>query len=226
MLAILFMLSMAACSGKKLDDGIFLYSVIRYGDSEQITILGLTEEGSKKEYLLIPEEINGVPVTRIDGYAENKVLKKLFIPKSVASVNNRLNSIMSERNSFITRNDTYKCIFFHKTYGPYLVSGGADCYYAENAKYETTSLFASHVPQIADVQYYKNADDPDEICFVDDLEVGETFAFFPPSPTRDGYTFLCWCADKEGATPFPFDGYVKPDKTVLRLYALWEENEK
>lgn len=220
-LCLLFVL--CACGSKSLDDGVFLYTVMRYGDKEQITIYGLTKEGEEREYLLVPEEINGIPVTRIDGYAENKVLKKLFIPKSVASVNNRLNSIMSERNSFITGNAGYKCIFFHKTYGPYLVSGGADCYYAENAKYETTSLLATHVPKIGDVQYYRNADDPEDIYFVDDLEAGETFGFLPSDPTREGYDFCGWYTEKEGGEPFSFDGYVKSDKSILRLYARWEK---
>ena len=173
--------------------------------------------------MLIPEEIDGIRVTCIDGMAESKTVKKLYIPSNIVSVNNRLNSIMSERNSFITGNDSYKCIFFHKVYGPYLISGGVDCYYQENAVYESRYILSSHAPKTANVHFYKNAGEDEDVYFLDDLDIGEGFGFVPPVPKREGYVFVSWCLDKEGNAPFSFDGYVKEDESILRLYASWQQ---
>ena len=70
------LLLLSACAQKAYECGYFTYKIVRYGETEQAFILGLTEEGQKQEYLVVPEEVDGIKVTCIDGFAEAPKLKK------------------------------------------------------------------------------------------------------------------------------------------------------
>ena len=48
--------------------------------------------------------------------------------------------------------------------------------------------------------------------WIDDLETGETLAYMPPNPTREGYTFDGWYADSECTIEYDFTTpYIKKD---------------
>ena len=217
------LLLLSACAQKAYECGYFTYKIVRYGETEQAFILGLTEEGQKQEYLVVPEEVDGIKVTCIDGFAEAPKLKKIFIPKNVVSVNNRMNSVMLQRNAFIQGNTSYKALYFHDKIGPFLIVGGENAFFAENATYEAHgALLTSFTPKKANVCYYLNETDKD-VYFLDDLEKGEKIEFLPPDPQKDGFTFKGWSTSPSDNTPFDFAAYQKTDDTVLRLFAMWEE---
>lgn len=58
--AVLLLLS--ACAQKAYECGYFTYKIVRYGETEQAFILGLTEERQKQEYLVVPEEVVSVRI--------------------------------------------------------------------------------------------------------------------------------------------------------------------
>ncbi|MBR1624293.1 MAG: InlB B-repeat-containing protein [Clostridia bacterium] len=217
------LLLLSACAQKAYECGYFTYKIVRYGETEQAFILGLTEEGQKQEYLVVPEEVDGIKVTCIDGFAEAPKLKKIFIPKNVVSVNNRMNSVMLQRNAFIQGNTSYKALYFHDKIGPFLIVGGENAFFAENATYEAHgALLTSFTPKKANVCYYLNETDKD-VYFLDDLEKGEKIEFLPPDPRKDGFAFKGWSTSPSDNTSFDFAAYQKSDDTVLRLFAMWEE---
>ncbi len=79
---------------------------------------------------------------------------------------------------------------------------------------------------------YENA--PNEgYYWVDDIENGEKIEVMPTNPTREGYTFGGWYADKECLTEFDFEQTFKngdytpwtyPDNFTTYVYAKWVEN--
>ena len=177
---------------------------------EHIRIIGLTEQGKTKKELLIPEEINGVPVKYL-GYRQ----------------------YIGNVGEFVSSN-TEK-LFLTKTYGSHewffytsgqIYATEAEIYLNLNeknykkirlAEREWKRLIEMDVPfsevdknLCVNVIYYKN-DGSDKISFVDDYDGGK-ITFMPPEPKREGYEFAGWYREEECINEWDFAVDEVPEK--------------
>ncbi|MBO4962969.1 MAG: InlB B-repeat-containing protein [Clostridia bacterium] len=106
----------------------------------------------------------------------------------------------------------------------------------ENSNYESF-IECYYLANIEFMYNYENAPTKG-YYWIDDLETGETLAYMPPNPTREGYTFDGWYADSECTIEYDFttpyikkefvemeteDAYylVYPKDYVTHIYAKW-----
>lgn len=198
-------------------------------DYEHIAIIGLSEEGQQKRELLIPEEIDGIPVvclgyvsswTAREGSFDSDVLEKLFFTKGIEYETDVFTNSRKLR-TFITFNS--------KIYSKIGQIGPARI--TKIPKIEANKIDISYLEYYANVVYYLN-DGGEEICFADDCD-GEKITFVPPEPQREGYTFGGWYKEKECINEWDFEKDEVPAKKYdeennylfqeTSLYAKWNK---
>ena len=117
-------------------------------------------------------------------------------------------------------------------------------YKYQNIELEVYATFSNSVFMekfwLANIEFmynYENAPNQGHY-WIDDLETGETLTYLPPNPTREGYNFGGWYADKGCTLEYRFDkpyekkDYVQvqnkylfyPNDYVTFIYAKWIEN--
>ena len=212
---------------KKLETETFRYHIFDAGDHKEVFIDGLTEKGRQQKNIVIPEEIDGMPVTSLRGHSEAPNLKKIIVSCSV----DRINSFagLSQGSLFVHGYLNWpKIIYVNCNYVESAVFPSVNGYLATNAE----ESFSKHYGDLwgfhfANMQYLFNYEDsPNKgVSFVDDLDIGEKLEIIPATPKRDGYTFTGWYAEPECTNKVELNGYVKTDEEIVYLYAGWEENK-
>ena len=81
--------------------------------------------------------------------------------------------------------------------------------------------------------YYNYNDSPNGGYYrIDDYD-GEAISFVPPTPSRDGYTFIGWYKESECINEWNFNEDIVPSKEFIEkeyiykettLYAKWKVN--
>ena len=232
LIIILLMVILCTCTGCYSCNGLFtddndddkkdyrLYTdyfeyYILFGEA---TITNTTELGVNQDYLVIPDEIDGYPVTDIYylslGYHYDKTaqayrhrVKKVFVSKNVElfsqSLMDDINTkfiIMSQERPTKRINITYHISKHHtKFYGDV---------------------------EIANLTYLLNYNEAPNtnVYFVDDLEEGECIEYMPNSPQREGYVFTGWYLDENCTEKVELDTYIYHEETgFVDFYAGWEE---
>ena len=211
--------------------------------TNEVMLIGFSEEGKKKETIVLPTMIKGKKVTTI-GYLKDYIIddgdgiwtadfrggtyKKIYLHSLVESP--RLNSgdgLFSEpptdfnvfygryfkADIMLTNEENYSKCFI-----PLICKGG----YEDRAHSHYNS---------ANVVYYMN-DDTDSTFFCDDCD-GTKVNVIPPDPYRDGYKFIGWYKEKEGINEFDFEKEIIPSKEYdvennyilneTSIYAKWEK---
>ena len=228
--------------GKPFVDGDFEFSLLE--NSDELTIIGLSEEGKTKETLVLPTMVNGKKVTTL-GYEYYNPLyptRELRIDFSEASFKNFYVHSLIEKCELNVGSKIYNSSVAKFYYPSFLkpLARGIFCdetdqgYTTEKAKEDLLNKNQYAVwPKCyksANVIYFMN-DDTDEAFFVDDCD-GTKVNVIPPNPYRDGYEFKGWYKEKECINSFDFENEIIPEKEydekgnyVLKetnIYAKWE----
>ena len=182
---------------------------------QYVCIKGLTDKGKELEYVVFPESIDGIPVTKIAMYTSDSKAKKAYIPTSIISFH-VLNwtTVNIEPLKLIDQRFTYSLKNSMKTPRTYVSE------YAEKVLVEKFNNFYF----IANLCYLYNYEDSPNggQWFVDDLDEGERIGYIPSEPVREGYKFTGWFTDKECTKSFDLDGYAyDPADGNISLYAGW-----
>jgi len=239
-----FTLLLTSCNNKKGDlDNPLIYGDYKYiiltdnNDQDYVDILYLSEEGVNKKELVIPTEIDGVPVKALGykcsytygrGDIVSLALEKIFITENI-SINS--NYMFHYSNDY--EDDLYKKIIYIPTdieesdtnidnaviaLGTY-----SDLYfYSEDASKTIvmTDRLYSYCKRDANLQYNYNYDgSPNNgVYWLDDYD-DEVISYIPPIPERAGYEFTGWYKDSECINEWDFssDMIPKKDMTEERL---------
>ena len=204
-------------------------SNFRAHEADYIAILELTEEGRKKETIIIPEMIEDKTVILIGmqgmgwGFSLREsggVYDKLYLSVHLQQIR-RTNSefapcikrfLLNMPNDLFFQNIGGVCYIPEPDYELYKL------YFEEN---QTKSEFS--VMRIANLTYVVN----NEVYWIDDYEDGE-YVTFPQTPQKEGYTFDGWYREPDYLTKWneETDAYSKPeDVKTVKLYAKWIENK-
>ena len=215
-LILCFCMSGCSCENdERLHTEDFYYRILSTtGKYDYVYITGLTEKAKNAEFLIIPDEIDGMPVESV-GTFTSMTLKKLYVSKSVRRIiKGRILFARSSDCKVLYISNTFKCIEENCTY---YVSEHAEKNYREKSG-------GAKLMKVANVSYWYNYPDaPNEgIYFIDDLNEGEGFEFVPPDPTRDNFTFAGWYSDEECTEPFDMDGFSMSADQRINLYAGWK----
>lgn len=208
------------------------YYMCRSFDDKHIEIISLSEEGKKQEYLVLPLEIDGLPVTTISdrsplwGYRdtqwESDALEKIYALKyydvlydDIFDGCTNLNKVISlYRNSGLPIPST-----FAKVYHPR--------YFYENRSSNAEWQAPANVSFLWNFEGAENKG----YYWIDDLDYGEKITLIPDEPFRRGYKFTGWykepecinlwdfSSDTTPAAQFDDDGNLIYQETCL--YAGW-----
>ena len=202
--------------GDYLETDYFKYYTSVGAERRQyVCIKGLTDKGKELEYVVFPESIDGIPVTKIAMYTSDSKAKKAYIPTSIISFH-VLNwtTVNIEPLKLIDQRFTYSRKNSMKTPRTYVSE------YAEKVLVEKFNNFYF----IANLCYLYNYEDSPNggQWFVDDLDEGERIGYIPSEPVREGYKFTGWFTDKECTKSFDLNGYAyDPADGNISLYAGW-----
>ncbi len=178
---------------------------------EHISIIGLTEQGKTKKELLIPEEINGVPVKnlgyrwimRIGGEFVSSNIEKLFLTKVYGShewffhTSGHIYATEAEIYFNLRGVDNRKIRLAEREWNRYY-------------ELQNYTSYKINKDLCVNVIYYKN-DGSDKISFVDDYDGGK-ITFMPPEPKREGYEFAGWYKEEECINEWDFAVDEVPEK--------------
>ena len=229
--------------GKPFVDGDFEFSLLE--NSDELTIIGLSEEGKTKETLVLPTIVQGKKVTTL-GYEYYNPLyptRELRIDFSGASFKNfYVHSLIekcdiaigSKIDCSVSQANFFYPSFLHDGARGICCSKPNQGYTTEKAKKDLLNKNQYAVwPKCyksVNVLYFMN-DDTDEVFFVDDCD-GTKVNVIPPNPYRDGYEFKGWYKEKECINLFDFENELIPEKEydekgnyILKetnIYAKWE----
>ena len=217
--------------GEIMYSGDFGYCYINYsGDSrprvngDYVAIVELTTEGSEKETLIVPDEIDGKPVIQIGnmtgiGYSYSinyaGVWKWIYLPKNIQSCERFTSSELRTKKRLIMACNNLE--YLHNVVRrPIYVS--EDLYVEYQQEYQKSEL--NSLVKIADLQYISDG----QVYFIADYDEGETIAYVPEAPEKEGYEFGGWYKEEECENEWNFEEdtfTLAEGQTVMKLYAKW-----
>ena len=201
----------------------------KYG--EYVVITGLTEEGKKKEIVVIPEEIDGKKVTKL-GHSnighqyifESTNLKHCYLPRTLDVVDNATSDYIKEDDAkyyFIdidnvdllkhcfVKNEIYVSLeLFNNCINNGIIDGnGMSLFHCD--------IILANVAFIVDGISY----------FIIDLNEDEFISFIPDDPKKDNVLFDGWYKEEECINKWDFDkDTVKLENGIMKIYGKWKEN--
>ena len=206
----------------KLEYGDFVYCYIKDSKNHRpavsgdyIAIIDLTEEGDKKDRIIIPETIEGKPVILLgmSGYmwaydiGEGANYTKLYLPKTLQKIR-------------VKAREHWAKFFFIEE--PNEMFGSSKNFFTTKEIYEKyNGKEDSFKVEIANIQYVLD----DEIYFIDDYRESEgSLILEPPTPKKEGFIFDGWYLEKEYINKWDFDNdlhiYDESQKVTF-LYGKW-----
>ena len=215
---------MSGCFGK--DSNRFdtdLFSCMYNEDKTGVIILELTEKGQEQEILVIPEEINGLPVVQLGGdtkgypYMIGHKLQSEKVRKIYCLIKDRkLNSIYSN----------FKCtqrvdiVLYADSVASFCLNGDTCNNHFFSLINDETATEGRYILERSNVHFYLNSKSENAIYWFDVIN-GNDYYVLPTEPIRDGYIFSGWYLNKE--CTIPWDGkFVLPEgENELNLYAKW-----
>jgi hypothetical protein len=228
-------------SNKKIlrEDGLF---IIEEHD-ECVHLYGLTDEGVKKDTIVVPEYIGGKLVTSLgdhhyvldeikEKYGEENILfnnvnlKKVYIPFKIGTGTLMGYGLKRKKIIIMSLSDHVKVEDEVKI--------PAKTYFERNPWYKGTGIINYEIYTVnpANVTYYYNYEirKNDGIYWIDDYD-GELISYIPENPYRAGYTFCGWYKEPECINKWDFEKDIVPEKEItegntyifkeLKLYAKW-----
>ncbi|WP_162849140.1 InlB B-repeat-containing protein [Haploplasma axanthum] len=230
--------TLISCSGKHYpyESGDFLYSKIGVANPDvNIAIIGLSEEGKKKETLIFPTILDGFYVTKIGTIfasgskpIEISNAKSVYFPSTIIlrssikyqhteeqEVNVYIGSRFPDTNLYPIKEYLKNSkIFINYEYLIEEEKIGHDAWY-------------NYIP--ANIAYYIGNEERD-LFFVDDAD-GTKVNVIPPDPYKEGYNFMGWYKEIEGINKWDFENDIIPSKQYdeegeyqfieTKIYAKW-----
>ena len=241
-------IGMTSCKDKKIINkpfvnGDFIFDLLE--EKDELTIIGLSEEGKTKETLVLPTIVEGKKVTTL-GYVyiypmtngreeridfEGASFKNFYVHSLIEKCESRVGiaiyTSVSHANfyypGFLSRDA--RGVFCSNTDQGYTTEDAKKKLLEENKNAAWPTYYNS-----VNVIYYIN-DGTDDAFFVDDCDDSKVNVI-PPDPYRDGYTFMGWYKEKECVNEFDFENEIIPKKEydeennyILKetnIYAKWE----
>ena len=151
------------------------YTSVGAGRREYVCIRGLTDKGKELEYVVFPESIDGIPVTKIAIHTSDSKAKKAYISTSIISLHVPYwTTVSKEPVKLIDQRFTYSLENSINTPWTYVSE------YAEKVLVEKFNNFYL----IANLCYLYNYEDSPNggQWFVDDLDEGERIGYILVSP--------------------------------------------
>lgn len=213
------------------------YYMCRSFDDKHIEIISLSEEGKKQEYLVLPLEIDGLPVTTISdrsplwGYRdtqwESDALEKIYALKYYEVLNNHILDGCPNLTKII---DLNSCSGLNLTIYQSDLYDTAKVYLPKNS-YESSNKMECLAPANVSFSWNFEGAENEGYYWIDDLDYGEKITLIPDEPFRNGYKFTGWykepecinlwdfSSDTTPAAQFDDDGNLIYQETCL--YAGW-----
>ncbi len=219
---------MSGCLGK--DDGRFdtdLFCCMYNEDKTGVIILELTEKGQEQEILVIPEEINGLPVVQLGGetigypyvqqhFLKSEKLKKLYIDNS---------NYISLRSVYISQPvdiiALYEFSFKRIVSAEHHFSQSAKCYTTEENYIRNYDLLSPKVNfsdfeivAIGNMRFIEIEQTEEKTIWIDNIT--ENGIYYCPYIDKE------WYLDKECTIPWDGKFVLPEDENELNLYAKWK----
>ena len=226
--------------GLRLYENEYYVYTVGY-DSDNISILGLTDKGREQEYLVIPETIEGKKVVSLsyNDYNTEKITKKYGDIKYSGLQSDKL------RKVFITPTVSVNYEGFFQvsknSIEVFYISNGTKL--QDNAHHYTYYYTKDNDEyklrmegRAANVSYYYNYETAsnDGYYWIDNYNYGEIIEYILENPIRDGYTFGGWYKESECINEWDFEINTLPQAQYnednqeiyqeTKLYAKWIEN--
>ena len=224
-----------ACSGvhKKItpeyeDREVGDFAVRFYDD--YCEIMGTTEQGNSKKFLVVPAYIDGVRVDAFGWYSvitaafvssdglvapemDSKVLEKVYFESAIKISRYALDTGCPNLEKVMYLGSETSTYYFKRSgYVVYYPRMIYECKYGEEEKYPFDTMRAN-------VSYYYNykCAPTNGYYWIDDCDYGGTVEFIPPEPEREGYTFGGWYKEAECINEWDFATDTLPEeKTELK----------
>lgn len=226
------------------ESGDYFYCIA----NDRAVLLGLTEEGKEKKYLIIPTEINGHKTSV--GYSniyQKRAMERKLEKSGSSFTNGNLKKVFLSTETNINRWGWHSdSVFYHGFTLQAIVFIGKDAYRAKDfynhESFSTSLVLCQGNNYVSDqelgdgivrakggfapanVAYKYNYDgaENDGYYFIDDYD-GTVIEFVPPSPTRHGYSFVGWYKEEECINLWDFESDVVPPKNAEEN--VWEYSE-
>ena len=189
------------------DCGDFSYSLMKVDGEMMAGIRGASEEGFKKEVLVIPEYLDGYKVygmydkglSNMHGILSHEILKKVYI----------MHNIKIEHSNF----NVDKLFFMNEALARTELGNVAIEYFPVTVNFE--DYYTRHPKDIfhANLSYYTNYGD-NTIYWIDDYD-NELVSYIPEDPTREGYIFDGWYKESECINKWDFENDIIPAKEYI-----------
>ena len=234
MLTAMILMTTVGCLGgtaREFEVGDFKFYQGEKGADLYIT--DLTEEGKQKRVLIVPEELDGIPIKGLEdptvlwGGAtwQSEKLEKLYLPWNIPADNAILDICHNLHSVFILSYDPDGSALH------YLTEGLA--FYINRYLFEEV-YFDSVYGRPANVSYYYNDGRTENYgCYwLDNVPYGSVLDVLPPKdPVSEGKTFAGWYKEPECINAWDFETDTTPEEMVdeegnaiyqeTALYAKW-----
>lgn len=219
--------------GLRLYENEYFIYTINY-DSNEIGILGLTDNGREQEYLIIPDIIDGKRVNYIGchtGLEVSKIEEKYGDAKYAQIKSEKLKKVFITSKISITRfifDPEKPFVDCPKLEAVLYIFNDDECIFGEDIY--TSSFMSYHK---ANVSYFYNYEmsQNDGYYWIDNYAYGKKIEYIPKSPIRSGYTFDGWYRDPECINVWDFERDTLPEAQYdegameiyqeTKLYAKW-----
>ena len=202
-----------------------------------LNLKNLSEEGKKKKYIVVPDELDGRKVYML-GYKnaifssgrsnwESSNLEKIYINnENIFFKNTLFENCISLKKIILVKNDAARSKYIRLLH--------ATTYFTSHIYYNSLGGDAN-LPMdlidgsVANVSYYYNYEESPNngYYWIDDVEDGELIEFIPEEPTREGYKFEGWYKEEDCINKWEFekDRVIKADNKEPyyenKLFAKW-----
>lgn len=223
--------------------GDFIYTKFMCEEG-YVKIIGLSEEGQKKETIVFPSIIDGYKVFSLG--CSNGTLKrdkqivitnasKVYFPGCyvnqgrVYNVDYELNQDIKFLSVYIGKSDDWE----DSLYPPSSLNSNGERYKVFRSDLYFQDMFHNAVvyEQRANVCYYL---DEETTYFIDDVD-GTIVNVIPPVPYKEGFEFIGWYKDLEHQDKWNFEKDIIPAKKYnengeyefveTKIYAGWKEKK-
>ena len=206
---------MGGCVNHMEDEVVIGDFVCQEWPDNTLNLKNLSEEGKKKKYIVVPDELDGRKVYML-GYKnaifssgrsnwESSNLEKIYINnENIFFKNTLFENCISLKKIILVKNDAARSKYIRLLH--------ATTYFTSHIYYNSLGGDAN-LPMdlidgsVANVSYYYNYEkSPNNgYYWIDDVEDGELIEFIPEEPTREGYKFEGWYKEEECINKWEFE---------------------
>ncbi len=203
-----------------------------------LNIAGLSEEGKLKEVIIIPKEINGLPVNGLVDYAyilstgklESEALIRIYMLSTKYIARNFFAGVPQLEKVFLIgdikdgwqqteipqgEEDTPAIIMkYEDDQYLYLYETPRSYFVSRNVYDKFREIGSIAKICIANITYFYNFEGSSNcgIYWIDDYNYGAKIEYIPDEPVREGYDFGGWYKEAECVTPWDFESDALPQE--------------